>query len=84
MAGPPPDDSSRPALFANTLKVAVAAALISYVATHWLSPDGVAPPGSSHVAATPGPPVEDPVATGSIVPSARQTRIDPCAMPPPR
>lgn len=81
MAGLPPDGTSRPALFLNTLKVSAAVALISYVAANWLSAGGLDQSNLGRLASAASRLTDDPVTTGSITGSARQTRLDPCAIP---
>ena len=83
MAGLSPDGNRRPTLLVNTIKVAAAVALISYVAANWLSSEAFDQSGLARLASS-RPRVEDPVSTGSIAASARQTRLDPCAVPPRR
>ena len=70
--------TGRPAILLNTVKIVLVVGGLSLSAAHWLSSGGLDRTALSRLAGG----VDEPLTTGSIVPSrAGSTRLDPCRLP---
>ena len=67
----------RPTLLIRTLKASAAIGALAFLAAHLVT-NGFERGEATRLAAVIRKPVPDPVVTGSITASARQTRLDPC------
>lgn len=74
---PFPPDGERPALLLPTIKAVAAIAVLSVLATHWLSSSTFDHASLSRLAADA---VREPTTTGSIVKAANGQKLDPCVV----
>jgi ATP diphosphatase len=71
-------DGDGPNLLAGTFKLALALAALGYLAAHSLSSERLDYKGLSRLASDVTKKFPDPAVTGSVLQSARSTRVDPC------
>ena len=76
-----PGQRRGPNLIAGTLKVALGLAALGYLAIHSFSDKPFDYNGLSRLAAEVARKLPDPTTTGSLLQSAKSTRLDPCVAP---
>jgi hypothetical protein len=74
-------EGESPNLIAGTLKAAVGLAALGYLTLHSLADKPFDYGGLSRLAANVARKLPDPATTGSVLQSAKSTRLDPCVAP---
>ena len=74
-------DGESPNLIAGTLKVGLGLAALGYLAAHSFSERPLDYSGLSRLAGEVARKLPDPATTGSVLQSAKATRVDPCVAP---
>ena len=75
-------DGERPKFLAGAVKAALGVGAIGYLVARSLSAEAFDYKELSRLATTVARKLPDPLMTGSVVQSARATRLDPCVAPP--
>lgn len=73
--------ANRTGLLVGTIKAAVAIAVLSVVATHFLAREGLDQRTLQRLAAESAAKGREPVTTGSLAKGAAEAKLDPCAVP---